>query len=53
MKLDDFNEYIEKEIERQIEISVGYDSSFDQKIGIFLGFIILVFAQVIILVTFC
>jgi hypothetical protein len=52
MELSEFNKLVVEEIDRQIDISVRYDSSLDQKIGIFLGFIVLVFAQVIILGNF-
>jgi hypothetical protein len=49
MELDKFNELITNELKRQIEILVGYDSSLDTKLGIFLGFIFLVFIQIIAL----
>ena len=47
MDLDKFNNLIASELKRQIGILVGYDSSLDTKLGIFLGFVFLVFVQVI------
>lgn len=52
MELEEFNKVVEEEINRQIDISVRFDSALDQKIGIFVGFVALVFAQVIILGNF-
>jgi hypothetical protein len=49
MDLDKFNKLIASELKRQIGILVGYDSSLDTKLGIFLGFVFLVFVQVIAL----
>jgi hypothetical protein len=49
---DDFNKLIGDELKRQIPILVGYDSSIDSKTGIFLGFVFLVFIQVILLGSF-
>jgi hypothetical protein len=49
---EDFNKLISEELKRQIPILIGYDSSIDSKTGIFLGFVFLVFIQVILLGSF-
>jgi hypothetical protein len=52
MKPDDFNKLISDELKRQIPLLIQYDSSIDSKTGIFLGFVFLVFIQVILLGSF-